>query len=356
MRQLPGEFSYEYTGNLHIHSQYSDGVGTVPEIVQSAQRVGLDFIVLNDHSYMIDDLHLDEEGYYGDVLVLMGQEIGRRYHHYLAFDLQKILKDESIGPQEVIDRVNAQGGFGFMAHPFEKGMPFSEKSIAYTWNDLSVNGFSGICIWNFSSRWKERVKTFFHGLFFLLFRSQTLKGPSRKTLLFWDGLCRQRRVAAMGGSDAHASMFKWGALRLRPFSYDYLLNTINIHILLNNELQKESNGAKTSVLNALKNGRLFIAHERLGSARGFRFYYIKENGTYVNMGEERRFQPGTIYVEAPESCDIRLVRDGTVWRRFSGQKASCRIEEKGVYRVEAYRHLLFFGLRPWIFSNPIYLR
>jgi hypothetical protein len=153
----------------------------------SAQKVGLDFIILNDHCYMTDSLHLGEEGFYGDVLVLLGLEMGRRYHHYLAYDLKEMVKGQSWAPQEVIDRVNAQQGFGFFAHPFEKGMPLKEKSIAYTWNDLSVTDYVGICIWNFTSRWKERVKTPLHGLFFLLFKSRTLKGPSQKTLSFLNG-------------------------------------------------------------------------------------------------------------------------------------------------------------------------
>jgi hypothetical protein len=32
------------------------------------------------------------------------------------------------------------------------------------------------------------------------------------------------------------------------------------------------------------------------------------------------------------------------------------VKEKGVYRVEVFRRLAFFGWRPWIFTNPIYLR
>ena len=86
----------------------------------------------------------------------------------------------NLSAQEIIDTVNEQGGFGFLAHPFEKGMPFSEKSVAYTWNDLSVTDYTGVCIWNFTSRWKERVKSLFHGFFFLGFKTQMLKGPSRK--------------------------------------------------------------------------------------------------------------------------------------------------------------------------------
>jgi hypothetical protein len=304
---------------------------------------------------MTDSLHLDEEGFYKDVLVLLGLEIGERYHHYLAYDLKEMVKGQSLGPQEVIERVNDQGGFGFLAHPFEKGMPFSEKSIAYTWNDVSVKGFTGICIWNFTSRWKERIKSPIHGLFFLLFKSQMLKGPSRKTRSFWDELCLRKRVAAIGGSDAHGSTFKWGMLRFTPLSYDFLLNSINVHILLEKRLSKNFTEAKREVYTALREGRLFIAHEELAPAGNFRFYYVSKGGSYLNMGEERLFQPGTLFIETPAHSEIRLLRNGILQQTLRGRTSSFRVEERGVYRVEVYRRIFLFGWRPWIFSNPIYL-
>jgi len=348
--------NFEYTGNLHIHSRYSDGAGTVPEIARSAQRIGLDFIIINDHEHMTHDLHLEDEGCYGDVLVLMGLEIGKRYHHYLAYDLKDMVKSDSSNPQEVIDHVIAQGGFGFLAHPFEKGMPFHEKSIAYTWNDLSVAGFTGICIWNFSSRWKERVKSPFHAMFFLLFKSQTLKGPDKKTMSFWDDLCREKKVAAVGGSDAHGAGFKWGPLSLTPLTYDYTLNSINVHILPETALPKDFTEAKAEIYRALKEGRLFIAHDNLAPAKGFRFHYISDHGSSLTMGREKPFQPGTLSIETPLKGKIRLLKDGAIFREWRGQRASCRVKEKGVYRVEAYYYLFPFGWRAWIFSNPIYLR
>jgi hypothetical protein len=305
---------------------------------------------------MADELHLNEEDFYGSVLALVGLEIGERYHHYLAYDLKEMIKKETPSAQEVIDQVNAQGGIGFLAHPFEKGMPFKEKSIAYTWNDLTVTGFTGICIWDFSSRWKERVKTPLHGLFFLLFKSLSLRGPSRKTLSFWDGLCQQKRVVAVGGSDAHGSQFKWGVLRFRPFSYDYLLNSINVHILLHRRLSNDLAEAKAEVYSALGEGRLFIAHEKLAPAMGFRFHYVTEDGFSLTMGEEGQFQRGNIHIEVPLRSEIRLLRDGILHKRWHGKSASCRVVKKGVYRVEVYLHFFLFGLRPWIFSNPIYLR
>jgi hypothetical protein len=349
-------FDFECIGNLHIHSSYSDGKAPIPEIAEAAAKVGLDFIVINDHSYMTDALHLNEEGLYGKVLVLVGCELGVRFHHYLAFDLKQHIAEHNLPPQKEIDAVQAQGGFGFLAHPFEKGMPFAEKSVAYTWNDLSVTGYQGICLWNFMSRWKERVRTVLHGFFFLTFKTQLLKGPSREMLNFWDQQCQKRRMAAIGGSDAHGTDFKWGPWNIVPFTYEYLLNSITVHIFLKNRLPKVLDEAKKEVYDALKEGRLFIAHDNLCPSRGFRFDFISNDGSDLYMGEEGEFREGSFVIEIPAEGEIRLVKDGQVLNRSRGRETVVEPKEKGVYRVEVYRRLFPFGWRPWIFSNPIYLR
>jgi hypothetical protein len=349
-------FDFECIGNVHIHTAHSDGKGTVPQIAECAAKIGLDFIILNDHSYMTDALYLNEEGFYGKVLVLVGSELGVRFHHYLAFDLKQRIAEHNLPPQKLIDDVQAQGGFGFLAHPFEKGMPFAEKSVAYTWNDLSVTGYQGICLWNFMSRWKERVRTVLHGFFFLTFKTQLLKGPSRETLDFWDQQCRLQRMAIIGGSDAHATEFKWGPLNLTPFTYDYLLNSITVHLFLKNRLPKLLEEAKKEVYGALKEGRLFIAHDNLCPSKGFRFDFISNDGSDLYMGEEGEFREGSFVIEIPADGEVRLVKDGQVLQKWRGREVMYEPKEKGVYRVEAYRRQFPFGWRPWIFSNPIYLR
>jgi hypothetical protein len=351
-----GNHLFEYTGNVHIHSRYSDGSGDVPRIARDAKSVNLDFIILNDHDYMTKILHLEDEGNFDGVLVLMGLELGSRFHHYLAFGLREMVRGKGLGSQSVIDAVNWKGGFGFLAHPFERGMPFRENGIAYTWNDLSVTGYTGICIWNFSSRWKERVKTHLHGLFFLLFKTWTLKGPSNKTLSFWDKACVERRVVAIGGSDAHGALFRLGPFRFTPLSYRDGLSSINIHVLLDSPLSEDAIEAGNQVYGAMKEGRLHLAHDRLASSRGFRFRYVSEEGQTLEMGEEKLFRPGTLFVETPQKGEIRLMRNGRLAARRIGTRFSHAIEKPGVYRVEVHRRASFFGLRPWIFSNPIYLR
>ncbi|SPD76116.1 PHP domain protein [uncultured Desulfobacterium sp.] len=347
---------HEYVGNLHIHSIFSDGAGTVPEIAKSAASLGLDFVVINDHDHMTDSLHTDEEGFYSGLLVLIGLEIGYNSHHYLAFNIKDKVNSKNLSPQEVIDLVDKQGGFGFLAHPFEKGMPFHDKSISYTWNELSVTGFAGIEIWNFASRWKERIKSPVHGLLHLLFKSKLLKGPSRETLYFWDRLCQERRLTAIGGSDAHGAVFRWGPVRLSPLPYKYALNSVNVHILLDTAISDDVTLAKAQVYDAMRHGRLFIAHDRLVRANGFRFYFTSDSGSLVHMGEEFMFEPGDIHVDAPQRSEIRLIKNGELQLRHYGQNACFRAVDKGVYRVELFLRRFPFGLRPWIFSNPVYLR
>jgi len=350
-------FVYEYVGNLHVHTVHSDGTATVSEIAGLAAGTGLDFICLNDHAHMTDALHLEDERFYEDVLVLVGLEIGVRYHHYLAYDLKQNINQDTDSPQQMIDSVSDQGGFGFLAHPHEKGMPFLEKSIAYTWNDLTVTGFTGICIWNFSSRWKERVRTLLHGLFFLMFKTRTFKGPSSETLSLWDTICQKRSVVAIGGSDAHGSHIKWGPFHFKPLSYEHTLNTVNVHVLLKRKLPKDPVKAKEDIYGALRAGRLFIAHDRLSPAKGFRFDFLSDDGSDLFMGEEDLFRGGGEFVvELPRHGEIRLIKDGTLFRKHRGREAIFTVRERGVYRVEVFLHFFLFGWRPWIFSNPIYLR
>lgn len=350
-------FNHEYVGNIHVHSYHSDGRGSYAEIAGKAAKNGIDFICFNDHSHMQEHFSLEEEGFYDKLTLLIGLEIGKSCHHYLAYNINDLVDCSDTSPQGVIEKVNKQGGFGFLAHPFEKGMPFMEKSVTYRWNDLSVTDFTGICIWNFSSRWKERVKTFFHGIFHLLFKLQGLKGPSKETISFWDKLCQERKVVAVGGSDAHGATFSLGFMKATVLSYDFLVNTVNIHVFLNRKILKDFKVAKNDIYDAMKTGRLFIANDGLCPARGFKFCYLSDDGSDLLMGEEETFKNnGNLMVELPSKGEIRVIRDGKMVSSFRGMEAVYPVNQKGVYRVEVYKHVPLFGWRPWIFTNPIYLR
>jgi hypothetical protein len=346
---------HEYIGCLHVHTKYSDGCGAVADIAVAARRAGIDFVVVNDHAHMSRALHREDEGFYDDVFVMMDLEVGVRHHHYLAFDCHRVPRWDLAGGQEIIDEVKAAGGFGFLAHPFEKGMPL-EGFLAYTWKDLNVTGFTGICIWNFSSRWKERVAGVAGGLFFILFKSGFLKGPSIRTMEFWDHSCAGDRVVAIGGADAHHKRYGFGPFGIRPLTYDYLLGAITVHILSEAPPPEQPDEARRLICSSLREGCLFIANDKIGASKGFRFSFKPDKGPRCRMGQEAVFSPGEILVEVPFQGEIRLFRDGVLIESCRDVSLHRRADTPGVYRVEVYRRKGLFGIRPWIFSNPVYLR
>src|SRR5919198_3532030 len=123
---------------VHLHSVYSDGTGTVPEIMRAAARAGADVVLLTDHD-SLEAKRRGEEGWHGSVLVCVGLEVSpRRRDHFLAFGLdQEIDHGHKMGPAEIVAAVQEAGGFGFAAHPFSKGSEiFRRAGPGMPWHDL----------------------------------------------------------------------------------------------------------------------------------------------------------------------------------------------------------------------------
>jgi hypothetical protein len=73
------------------------------------------------------------------------------------------------------------------------------------------------------------------------------------------------------------------------------------------------------------------------------------------MGEERPAGEWWMRAHLPAPGELRLLRDGEVVAMREGTEIEHPATAAGVYRIEARRE--FRGrLRPWIYSNPIYLR
>jgi len=70
------------------------------------------------------------------------------------------------------------------------------------------------------------------------------------------------------------------------------------------------------------------------------------------MGAEVAWSPGIeMEVETPRKAKIGLVRDGAVLCSNVGQRLAAPAPGPGVYRAE-----VFLDGKPWVFSNPLYLR
>lgn len=346
---------YEYAGNIHIHSLYSDGTGTVKEIAEAAQKAGLDFIVITDHE-KLEGLRKGEEGYYGQVLVLIGMEINDESCHYLALNIQEEVKNDTLNPQKVIDEVNRQGGIGIIAHPFEKGSPFYENGVAFRWKNWEVKNFQGIEIWNWVSGWKDNIDSFLKGVFLLLYPRLCKTGPSYEALHKLDLYqLKGKKVAAFGGSDAHNIKFKLGFIPVVIGSYLDAFRSINMHILLADKLSGDEAKDKKMIYEALRSGRSWVADDYRRSSRGFRFW-LKHGERSWTMGEEAEYRKG-MYIEVitPFYSRVRLIHNGKIAGVSRGKKHVFGNVDKGVYRVEA--DYLFLGCYcPWIYSNSIFLK
>src|SRR3954464_6664669 len=137
---------------IHLHSTYSDGTGTVAQIARAASRAGVDVVLLTDH-----DTLAGEEGWYDDVLVLVGEEVTPPDRdHYLAFDIEKRISPRLTGP-EICAAVQAQGGFGFAAHPWSQGNPRFKRG-GYPGGDFSC--LEGVEVWSFLNDTGEKLSGF----------------------------------------------------------------------------------------------------------------------------------------------------------------------------------------------------
>ncbi len=345
---------YEYVGSIHFHTTSSDGAASHEEVSRIASRAGLDFLIVADHNVLVSG----KDGWYGDLLLLGGEEIHDtervpEANHYLAFDIAEDVFPYASSAQAVINAVNAQGGFGFIAHPVEHSPSFTGEP-ELPWVDWQVTGYSGLEIWNYMSEFKSYLHSLPLALLFIFFPQLAISGPFRETLAKWDELLRTRKVAAIGGTDVHGNTYSLGPLRRAILPYEHCFKAVRTHIFTPQPLKRELEHDKKLVYRALKDGRCFIAYDAIGDASGFRFG-AKRGEEVAGMGQDISLGDGVeLEVVSPLPADLRLLKDGQVIARRSGTVLSHIAQESGVYRVEAYRRHLFKS-RGWVFTNPVYV-
>ncbi len=339
---------YEYVGAIHIHSSFSDGLRSIPEIAEIAGESGIDFLLFADHM-TLEPLKTGMERWFGSVLSIIGYEINdaNNKNHYLVFGLSEILPPE-LTACEYVRVANEKGAIGFIAHPDEKrsslpGFP------PYPWTAWDAEGYDGIEIWNHSSEWLEKL-TNFNKYFHILHPLKFLKGPEPVTLARWDELNKKNSVPGIGGIDAHAYPYRIGPITIYVFRYKVLFRGIRTHILVEKKISEDIKQAKESVLTALKSARCFISNYRWGVARGFRFEAYA-GGRLYQMGDTIGSIHAEFHVTSPLPGKITLLKDNSPVAKCNGIELSYTTSHSGAYRVEVRRKN-----KPWIYSNHIRLR
>lgn len=305
---------------IHLHSTFSDGTGTVPEIVRAGRRAGVDVVMLTDHDDMRGREH---EGWHDGVLLLVGCEVSPEMeNHYLAFGIEKPIEHAGLSPAEICAAVADAGGFGFAAHPFSEGPRLMDRP-GMPWRDPDCDGLAGIELWSFVTDTGEALDSWRDVARFVATPGRVLTGPPERNLREWDRMNRERRVVGIGGLDAHQigrRLFDRWVIRLMGYARSF--RQLRTHVWCEELPTGELDHDRAQVYDALRSGRCYIAADALAPARGFTW-----DGTRV---------------ELPRPAEIRFVRDGRTIETVHGAEATNPDAE----RVEAH-----LGDRTWILSN-----
>jgi len=165
--------------DLHIHSNHSDGLASIPQIMDYVQtKTDLKVIAITDHNTLEGSRYAQSLAELYDFEVVPGMEISSKQGHVLGLFI-----DEEIRPgMHAVDTIHAieeQGGIAVIAHPFSAKGVFGPRGRGL---------FADV-----ANEWAFHAFETYNSLPFLVWANSM----AAKTL------AGGRGIAATGGSDAH---------------------------------------------------------------------------------------------------------------------------------------------------------
>jgi hypothetical protein len=347
---------------VHLHSDYSDGTATIPELIEAANEAGVDVVLLTDHDTLgaKDDGH---EGWHDSVLLGVGVEVTPRAGHYLAFEIDKTIKHKGMAEADIPRAVADAGGFGFVAHPWSKGARilerygrFVKRGGVHGWRELDGDDIAGIELWSLTTDASEEWRGPVDAVRYMRDPEAQVDGPRPEDLVAWDQICEKRRFVAIGGLDAHQHGIRVRGRLWSPMRNARYFAILTTYVSLTESPRGGGHGQRDLelVYDALREGRCYISVDAIAPGRGFRFWG-ESGGAHAMMGEEHPAGSWTLSAKLPGDARIVLLRNGQRIAEAEGSAIEHEVTEPGAYRIEAHRD--WRGReRPWIYSNPIYLR
>ena len=327
--------------------------GTFQEIIAAAKANELQFVIMTEHKEKeFDTSAMTLRGIHAGVLFVNGNEVsadnGDRSLVIPGF--------ASLSEYEAASAISAEvepARFKIMAYPREvkkwdtPGFTGVEVFNVYT-NAQQINPVVAF----FDAAWSKRT---YPDLMFALYYERP-----HENLKLWD-----RKLAhstATAGNDAHANI----GVSLRDSSgktlvgiqldpYEVSFRLVRMHVLIDrNEPLNQAN-----LLEALRAGHCFIGFDFLGDPSGFSFT-AESQGEQKIQGDDIALRVDTrLKVRTPVSSRVLLFKDGNAIADENGVTSrDFPVSERGTYRVEVYLPQLgkLVGNKPWIISNPIYVR
>jgi len=111
---------------LHTHTINSDGIFTLPELVNKAKEIGLECIALTDHNTTSGYSEMTDEVKKSGVQILRGIEWTTFYGHMVVLGAKKYIDWRSVGQADIhssISHIHKADGIVGVAHPYALGSP-----------------------------------------------------------------------------------------------------------------------------------------------------------------------------------------------------------------------------------------
>lgn len=339
-------------GVIHCHTaQYSDGAGTVEDVMDAATAEGFDFVFLTDHN----SVAAARDGYverYSDRVPFLrvGNEITVKGGAFLlagnlpaTFNLEPRLE-----AQTAINAVLEAGGIAAVSLPFDMKHP---------WDGWDTTGTTGLEVINFSTVARDHINLLSLAVVLILWRIAGLRTAIRwmidrpdESFAKWDReLARHGRYAGIGALDAHG-ITRIGKKWHKFPSYADSFCALSTHVFVD----ADSDSGPAAEL-ALFNGRSIICYD-----------LVRPLGDVV-VQTELGALPGddtqvgdTLHIVVPVNTIIVVLRNGIVLNKERNTHTSILLDTDGIYRVEAYAYRVGVGdctmfIKPWLFANPFYV-
>ncbi len=342
----------DYAGVFHIHTTGSDGTGSIYDVVEAGHRANADFLVISDHgsvSYRTEGF----ERWYGKLLVLVAQEVTPRLNHLVAMGLDEVVEPQDDHDIEGhIEKVADLNGLAIAVHPHHHPHYRRRfwKVIAVPWENWNRPEIGGVELWSYMADWVHPINLFnpVSMIYYIKRPDRAIQGPSVSVIKEWDAITQHRRMPALGGVDAHARKDPLGIFCVFP--YEFIFKTIRTHIIAPEFTGRLKDDEKI-VMDAFRQGHCYISYDWLRDARGFTFECNGPNDRWI-MGDELQFTDGLeLNARLPIRTHIRLIQNGNTVLEKERERLDFKVEGPGVFRIEAR-----LNNRPWIYSNPIYIR
>lgn len=393
----------DFRAILHAHAEDSTHTGgTRSEMLTDAKRAGVQAILLTDHHRPPKDFISDSwQGIHDGVLFIPGSEA----RGFLLYPTHSIMHRMADPTPSLIQSVRQDRGLIFLSHIEERP-------------DHSMEGLDGLEIYNRHADAKKdaagilavllkmtdpaSLKELEDGL--RMYPDEMLAfqcGYPDDYLAKWDAETTTRRLTGVAANDCHHNQvlimkmvdantamigtnvdadakFRSFTATLRPGirlltkdrqpgdelarldfdPYFRSFRNVSTHILA-------SELSESTIRMALRDGHAYVSHDWMCDPTGFSFQLHKESGASDGesqpesvwiMGDECAYgKELTLFAEFPVECRIRLLNSGKLVTDQRGLRLQQTVSDPGVYRVEAW--LAIDGEdRPWIYSNPIYIR